>query len=121
MALRGIRQGDPLSPFLFLLVSKVLGAIINKLHDNGHFERFMVGKDSVHIPILQYADDTIPFCKDDEAMQLKLKEAINLFELCSGQKVNWDKSALRGFNMGDDELLHMAGKLCCKVEKLPFL
>ena len=95
MASRGIRKGHPLSPFVFLLISKVRGTITNKLHDNGHLEGFMVGKDRVHIPILQYADDTILFCKDDEPMLLKLKEAINLFEWCSGQKVNWDKSELR--------------------------
>ena len=100
VASRDIRQGDPLSPFLFLLVSEVLGAIINKLHDSGHFMGFMVGKDRVHILILRYGDDTILFCKDDEAMLLKLKETIILFEWRLGQKVNWDKSALSVVNMG---------------------
>ena len=38
-----------------------------------------------------------------------------MFEWCSGQKVNWDKSALSGVNVGDEELLQMAGKLSCKV------
>lgn len=50
VASRGIRQGGPFSPFLFLLVSEVLGTIINKLYTNGHFEGFMVGKENVHIP-----------------------------------------------------------------------
>lgn len=100
-----IQLEDPLSSLLFLLISKVLGAIINKLYDNGHFEGFMVGKDKSHIPILQYADDTILFCKYDEAMLLKLKKAINLFEWCSGQKVNLDKSALSGVNVGEKDLL----------------
>ena len=54
-------------------------------------------------------------------MLFKLKDAINLFEWCSGQKVNWDKSTLSETNLGDDELSRMAGKVGCKMEKLPFL
>lgn len=60
-ASRGIRQGDPLSPFLFLLVSEVLGEIINKLHINSQFEGFLVGKDLIHLPLLQFVDDTLLF------------------------------------------------------------
>ena len=63
IASRGIRQGDPLSPFLFLLVSEVLVAIINNLHFNGQYEGFLVGKDSIHLSLLQFADDTLLFCK----------------------------------------------------------
>ena len=59
---RGICQGDPLSPFLFLLISEVLGAIINKLHlSSGQYEGFLVGKDLIHLPLLQFADDTHSF------------------------------------------------------------
>lgn len=83
-ASRGIRQGDPLSSFLFLLVSEVLAAIINKLHLNGQYEGFLVGKDLIHLPLRQFADDTLLFCKFDDKMLLNLKEAIRLlFEWCS--------------------------------------
>ena len=71
-ASRGIRQGDPLSPFLFLLVSEVLGEIINKLHINSQFEGFLVGKDLIHLPLLQFVDDTLLFCMYDVKMLLKL-------------------------------------------------
>ena len=54
-------------------------------------------------------------------MLIKLKVAIKLFEWCSYQKVNWDKSALSEVDVGDEDLLQMAGKLGCQVEKLPFL
>lgn len=58
VASRGVRQGNPLSLFLFLLVSEALGAIINKLYKSGDYEGFLVGKEKIHIPILQYVDDT---------------------------------------------------------------
>lgn len=67
MASRGIHQGDPLSPFLFRLVSEILGAIINKLYVNGQYEGFIVGKEKIHIPLLQYANDTLLFCKYEYA------------------------------------------------------
>ena len=87
-ASRGIRQEDPLSPFLFLLVSELLGETISKLHSSGQFEGFLVDKDMIHLPLLQFADDTLLFCKYDVKMLFKLKEAIRLFEWCSGHKVN---------------------------------
>ena len=61
------------------------------------------------------------FCKYDERMLLKLKEAIRLFEWCSGQKVNWKKLALSGVNVSEDALFQKAAQLGCKAEKLPIL
>ena len=60
-ASRGIRQGDLLSPFLFLLVAEVLGALLNMLVANGHYEGFVVGKEKEHILILQFPGDTLLF------------------------------------------------------------
>lgn len=71
-ASRRIRQGDPLSPFLFLLISEVLGALLDKAHNNGIYEGFVVGKDRIHVSILQCADDTLLFCKYDDGMLDKL-------------------------------------------------
>ena len=52
LATRVIRQGDPLSPFLFLLVSEVLNALIARIYEKGKYEGFMVEKDRVHVSIL---------------------------------------------------------------------
>lgn len=120
-ASRGIRQGDPLSPFLNLLVSEVLGALLNKLVVNGRYEGFVVGKEKFQIPIDQFAEDTLLFCMYDESMLMKWKATITLFEWCSRQKVNWEKSALYEVNVEEDELKYMAGKMGCSSEKMPFL
>lgn len=79
-ASRGIRQGDPLSPFLFLIISKVLNNLVHKAHDNGLYEGFLVGKDKMHLLILQFADDTLLFCKNDDAMLDILIQTISFFE-----------------------------------------
>lgn len=60
---------------------------------------FVVGKDKVHVSILQFANDTLIFCKYDDNMLNALIEITQLFEWCSGQKVNKEKSALCGLNI----------------------
>ena len=62
---RGLRQGDPLSPFLFLLIMEVLSRILKKIEENNLIWGFHVGvANSVGVQIshLLFADDTILFC-----------------------------------------------------------
>ena len=55
---RGMRQGDPLSPFLFTWVVDVLGRFIDKVKDYNVIRGFIVGRDRVEVLHLQFADDT---------------------------------------------------------------
>ncbi|KAA0068181.1 hypothetical protein E5676_scaffold392G00680 [Cucumis melo var. makuwa] len=100
---------------------EVSGALLNKLVVDGHYEGLVVGKERVHIPILQFADDTLLFYKYDESMLMKLKDTIALFEWCSGPRINWEKSALCGVNLEEDELKLMAEKMGCSAENMPFV
>jgi hypothetical protein len=56
---RGLKQGDPLAPLLFLLVAEGLGAIMRKAVEVNRFKPFLVGRGNMPISILQYADDTL--------------------------------------------------------------
>jgi hypothetical protein len=56
---RGLKQGDPLAPLLFLLVAEDLGALMRKAVEINKFRPFVVGRDGMPIYILQYADDTL--------------------------------------------------------------
>ncbi|GKG11045.1 LINE-1 reverse transcriptase like protein, partial [Tanacetum coccineum] len=58
---RGVRQGDPLAPFIFILAAEGLNAIVNEAMDKGIYKSVRVGSDHVSISHLQYADDTIFF------------------------------------------------------------
>ena len=58
---RGLRQGDPLAPFLFNIVGEALNELVRKAVKRNLFWGFSMGANSVDISILQYADDTIFF------------------------------------------------------------
>ncbi|WKA09802.1 hypothetical protein VitviT2T_027421 [Vitis vinifera] len=60
---RGLRQGDPLSPFLFTLVADVLSRLMIRAEETGITEGFLVGRDRTKVSLLQFADDTIFFSK----------------------------------------------------------
>ncbi|RVW17381.1 LINE-1 retrotransposable element ORF2 protein [Vitis vinifera] len=62
-ASRGLRQGDPLSPFLFTLVADVLSRLMIRAEETGITEGFLVGRDRTRVSLLQFADDTIFFSK----------------------------------------------------------
>ncbi|XP_057742891.1 uncharacterized protein LOC130961174 [Arachis stenosperma] len=63
---RGLCQGDPLSPFLFVLVVDVLNRMIGEAVRNGRISPLLVGRDNIELSHLQFADDTILFCPPDE-------------------------------------------------------
>ena len=58
---RGLRQGDPLSPFLFTIVPDVLSRMLLRAEERSMLEGFKVGRNKTRVSHLQFADDTIFF------------------------------------------------------------
>ena len=58
---KGLRQGDPLSPYLFILVSEALVCLLKKAEDMNLIEAVHIGKEKVCLKHLQFADDTLIF------------------------------------------------------------
>ena len=83
---RGVRQGDPLSAYLFILVTELLSRVIN---GNKDIHGIRIGKKE--IKLVQYADDTTMFLKDGKSVQNLLK-ILHAFEMCSGLKINIEKT-----------------------------
>jgi len=61
------------------------------------------------------------FCKFDEKMMENLRKTLLVFEWCSGQKINWEKSAICGLNIEDSKVISTANILNCRIESLPFI
>ena len=65
---RGLRQGDPLSPYLFVLIMEAFSSLISRAEDKGFIRGFKVmGRcgEGVSVSHLLFADDTLLFCEDN--------------------------------------------------------
>jgi hypothetical protein len=117
---RGLKQGDPLAPFLFLLVAEGLGALMRKAVALERFKPFRVGDNEVPMSILQYADDTLCIGEVTVDNLWTLKAVLTGFEMASGLKVNSWKSSLIGINVTNEFMEMAATFLNCRVGRVPF-
>ncbi|XP_057760238.1 uncharacterized protein LOC130980595 [Arachis stenosperma] len=116
---RGLRQRDPLSPFLFVLVTDDLHRMFGKAARNGRISPLLVDRDHVELSHLQFANDTVLFCPPEEETIKNYKRLLRCFELMSGLIINFDNSSLIPINCDVQWVQHMSRVLGCKVASLP--
>ncbi|KAJ9685197.1 hypothetical protein PVL29_017290 [Vitis rotundifolia] len=117
-ASRGLRQGDPLSPFLFTLVANVLSRFLFRAEKIGLTEGFFVGRDRTRVSLLQFADDTIFFSKASLEHLQNLKIILLVFGQVLGLKINLENT-ISGINTGQELLSSLASVFYCIVSKWP--
>lgn len=91
---RGLRQGDPLSPYLSILCTEVLSGLCNQAQERGELLGVKVARECPPINHLLFADDTMFFCRSDRASCEALVRILSRYELASGQCINRSKSAI---------------------------
>ncbi|CAJ2677955.1 unnamed protein product [Trifolium pratense] len=116
---RGLRQGDPLSPFLFLIVAEGLTGMMRRAVEIGRFKGFQVN-DSIQFQILQFADDTILMGTGIWDNLWSIKVLLRSFELVSGLRINFVKSKLYGINIDVNFLEAGSSFLSCSSDSIPF-
>ncbi|KAL4592366.1 hypothetical protein LXL04_005358 [Taraxacum kok-saghyz] len=116
---RGLRQGDPIAPFLFTLVMEGLNSSITRAVGNQAYQGIRVGKDEVPLTHLFFADDSIFFGKWSVENVLNLVRILHCFQRTSGLKVNLEKSALFGIGVDTNMIQNMALIIGCKSESFP--
>lgn len=95
---RGLRQGDPLSPYLFILCTEVLSGLCLNAQQNGRLRGLQVAQRSPYVNHLLFADDTMIFCKTNERNCRELSDILRRYELSSGSaliRVNLQLLSLR--------------------------
>ena len=90
---RGLRQGCPLSPLLFLLVAEGLSRAIRAAREEGRFTGIQVAS-NCSITHLLFVDDVLIFCSGERGETRVLKEILELFSKATGMEINFSKSTL---------------------------
>ena len=111
----GLRQGDPISHFLFTITADVLSRMLLRAEKRSLLEGFSVGGNRTRVSHLQFADDTIIFSNTCAEELQTLKNLLLVFGQISGLKVNLDKSNLFGINLDKDHLSRLVLILDCRA------
>nr|GEU71512.1 RNA-directed DNA polymerase, eukaryota, reverse transcriptase zinc-binding domain protein [Tanacetum cinerariifolium] len=112
---RGLRQGDPLSPFLFILVMESLHVSFQRLIDRGTLDPIFVGKENmVHISHLFYADDAMFIGNNLPFTYMGVKVGANMMRLKSWSEVMLCSVSLSSANDRWSWTLHGLGEFSVK-------
>ncbi|RVW54346.1 putative ribonuclease H protein [Vitis vinifera] len=118
---RGLRQGDPLSPYLFVMGMEVLDVLIRRAVEGGYISGCNIrggSRTSLNISHLFFADDTIVFCEASKEQVSHLSWILFWFEAASGLRINLAKSEI--IPIGDvEDILELAAELGGRVGSLP--
>ncbi|RVW47226.1 putative ribonuclease H protein [Vitis vinifera] len=110
---RGLRQGDPLSPYLFVMGMEVLDVFIRRAVEEGYLSGCNIrggSRTSLNISHLFFADDTIVFCEASKEQVSHLSWILFWFEAASGLRINLAKSEI--IPVGEvEKILEMAAEL----------
>jgi len=117
---RGLKQGDPLAPFLFLLVAEGFSGVMKNVVNRNLFQGFEIKRGGTIISHLQYADDTLCIGLLTVDNLWTLKAVLRGFEMASGLKVNFYKSSLIGVNVPRDFMEAACRFLHCREGCVPF-
>ncbi|CAM8982799.1 unnamed protein product [Rhodiola kirilowii] len=113
---RGLRQGDPISPYLFLICAEWLTHAINMHQELGLIEGIRVSRGGPRITHLMFADDCLILLKARQDSVKWIREVLRRYEAVSGQKVNYTKSeGVCSRNVHGNFMQHVKDRLGIKM------
>ncbi|GJZ55134.1 RNA-directed DNA polymerase, eukaryota [Tanacetum coccineum] len=114
---KGLKQGDPLSPFLFILVMKSLHTSSQRVVDGGFFKGIKLNS-SLYMSHLFYADDVIFMRQWNQDNIDTLIRVLDVFYRASRLRINMSKSKLLGISVETSKMEQDATKIGCSMLKL---
>jgi hypothetical protein len=91
---RGLRQGDPISPYLFLLHAESLSSLLSQADMDGSIVGVPTSRKGPQINHLFFADDSLLFYKESQKQWHRLSSLLNAYEKASGQQLNKEKTGI---------------------------
>lgn len=113
----GLRHGDALSPYLFILVADVLQQICDKEYRAGSLKH-PLGVDGP-FPVLQYADDMLLLVQGDIQQVRTVKRILDTFSSYTGLTINFQKSSFVPICLDQPTCQQIAHILQCQTAPLP--
>ena len=109
---RGLRQGDPLSPYLFIICAEGLSSLIRNRERAGFIHGVKIARSAPAVSHLFFADDCFLFFKAHYNEARIMKSLLAVYGAASGQKVNLNKSSISfSANMDEDSISQVCGIL----------
>ncbi|KAJ9565851.1 hypothetical protein OSB04_001817 [Centaurea solstitialis] len=116
---KGVRQGDPLSPFLFILAMEGLVAAMKEAMEKGLFRGIALPNGGPQFSNLHFADDVVFLGVWNDRNIRNLMRILRWFHAASGLSINWGKSTLTGIKVPSVDVARKGSALGCKIGKFP--
>ncbi|GJU87854.1 RNA-directed DNA polymerase, eukaryota, partial [Tanacetum coccineum] len=115
----GLKQGDPLAPYLFILIMESLHLSLSRAIEAGIFKGIKIGS-SLNISHLFYADDAVFIGEWSIANLSGITHILHCFSLLSGLSINLKKSHILGVGIRSEDVNAAALYFGCSTMKTPF-
>nr|GEX50889.1 RNA-directed DNA polymerase, eukaryota [Tanacetum cinerariifolium] len=116
---KGHKQGDPLSPFLFILIMESLHLPFQRVVDAGMFMGIKLSH-SLNLSHMFYADDVMFVGQWWDGNINTLVHVLECFYRASGLRINMSKSKIMRVHVEDEKVKYAASKLGCLILNTPF-
>ncbi|GJR84504.1 RNA-directed DNA polymerase, eukaryota [Tanacetum coccineum] len=116
---KGLKKGDPLSHFLFILIMESLHVSFENVLTTGLYKGIRLD-DSLSLSHLFYADDVVFVGKWDKLKFSTIVNVLKWFFMASGLKINIHKSKLMGIGIPQDVVASTANSIGCAILTFPF-
>ncbi|XP_056859988.1 uncharacterized protein LOC130508476 [Raphanus sativus] len=91
---RGLRQGDPLSPYLFVMCTEMLVQMLKRAEESRLISGLRVARRAPPVSHLLFADDSMLYCKSSDEEIDRVTQLLRNYSIASGQRINYQKSSI---------------------------